>query len=78
MARDLLQHGRMVRLYAERVLHRTDLEPDDMPELASNPEFAKMKLPDRAAFARGIRIDAASRLVEAGYNAATVKRILRV
>ena len=76
MARDNLRLNYMVRLFAERVLRSPNLSPEQMPELADNPAFRKRKENDRSAIVRGLRNDAASRLIGAGYDAATVKRIL--
>lgn len=78
MARDLLQHGRMVTLFAERVLRTPGMTPDDMPELSGNPAFGKLSTRERASVARSIKHGAASKLIETGYPEATVKRILRV
>lgn len=78
MARDTLDHKRLVRLFAERVIGNATLEPDAMPELAKQPAFVKMTIVEKAAVARAIRRDAVPLLVTAGYPEAKVKRILRV
>lgn len=78
MAHDSIDIPRYARLYAQRVLRNTNLDPGDMPELARNTEFKARAVREKADVTRTIRREAGQLLVASGLPADTVRKALRL
>lgn len=68
--------ARLGKLYAERLLANAKVRPEDMPDLADNPIWRKLKQDTQNNIAYDIRSIARKHLLEAGYNRETVIRII--
>lgn len=78
MAHDSIDIPRYARLYAQRVLRNTTLDPGDMPELARNTEFKARAVREKADVTRTIRREAGQLLVASGLPADAVRKTLRL
>lgn len=76
--RDEIDVHRFARLYAQRVLRNSNMDPSDMPELARNATFRALKAVGRADISRSIRRVAGEILITAGFTSAQVNTVLKL